>query len=95
MSEPITEEERAELIRRMQKLHTLYNLGGAYEVEPYVIDYVQNIGVWVYDHSLPEATQVFAANFSNSHADHSDPDEVREVLETLRKRMVLEDLADV
>ena len=96
MSEPITKEERLELVRRAEKLHVMFNLGGAYPVGDYVIDAVEGAGVWVYDHSESGAgKQVFSSNISNSHVDHADPDEVREVLDALRRQMILEDLADV
>ena len=95
MSKPLTPDEHAEILTRAEKLHMLYGLGGAYPLPgkggTFVVDFVQNIGVWVYLDSV----QVYADNYGNTHANHSDPDESREVLDALRRQMILDDLADV
>jgi len=95
MSEPITKEEREELKDRAEKLHQLYNLGGTYLVDDYVIDWVQGAGIWIYD-ITKDGEQIYSNHTRNPHADICDnPDQVREVLDALRRAMVLDDLADV
>ena len=99
MSDPITNEERLELVFRVERLHELYHLDDYpnfpnIPVGAYVIEAVAGVGVWVYDHSQG-GKQVFSSSSSNSHANQADPVEVRAVLNALRQLMVLEDLADV
>jgi len=95
MSDPLTEREHAEILTRAEKLHMLYGLGGAYPLQggagEFIVDFVENIGVWVYFDSV----QIYANNYSNSHADHHDSKKTREVLDSLRRQMILDDLADV
>jgi len=95
MSEPLTPDEHAEILRRAEKLHQLFGLGGAYPIPgksaAFIVDFVKNIGVWVY----LDGVQIYGNNYANTHANHSDPEESREVLDALRRQMILDDLADV
>ena len=91
MTSPLSDDERNELYGRAQKLHRLYNLGGAYPVGEYTIDWVQNAGLWVYKNG----EQIYGDSLANPHADHADSAAIREVLDALRRQMILEDLADV
>jgi len=95
MSEPLTPQEHAEILTRAEKLHQIFGLGGAYPIpgknKTFVVDFVDKIGVWVY----LDSTQVYGRNYGNTHANHSDTKETREVLDALRRQMILDDLADV
>jgi hypothetical protein len=97
MSDPITNEERLELVFKVERLHELYHLDDYpnfpnIPVGAYVIEHVSGVGVWIYNQG---GKQVFSPSSSNSHANQADPVGVRAVLNALRQRLVLEDLADV
>jgi len=87
----LTEEEQVEIRRRAGVLHRLHDLGGGYPVGQFVVDYVQEAGVWVYH----DKEIIYGDNFKNSHANFGNAALARELLDLLRTEMVLDDLADV
>lgn len=88
----LTNEEREELMDRAARLHMFYDLGGAYPVPPFIVEWVRGAGLWIYQ----DGVQVYSVHTRNPHADIcDDPAIPRKVLDALRRQMILDDLASI
>lgn len=96
MSEPLSLEEQRELYWRAKTLHLRRNLGGAFPLGDYIIDWVSKSGVWIYT-SVDGC--IYSGNAAGVHIREAiSPEDwahAAEALRLMRSVLVLDDLGSI